>query len=200
MICRSCSAIAATEASFPGHCAHKPLGKVQTVHPCSKPKRDASSARASTTILLRSPRTPMEAGSNRVSAFSSSTAIHFSALTPFWFCFAGSSPRAAAMQVAIHRRKLPAASSSFLLEVVGTCGSCPNSRRCSRQSVQRSKVSQHTGHAKRLRLRAATESLVALAGCGASLRRISIRVPRRKRARKRADGASSSSSISTWSR
>ena len=27
-----------------------------------------------------------------------------------WFCFAGSSPRAAAMQVAIHRRKLPAAS------------------------------------------------------------------------------------------
>ena len=27
-----------------------------------------------------------------------------------WFCFAGSSPRAAAMQVAIHQRKLPAAS------------------------------------------------------------------------------------------
>ena len=27
-----------------------------------------------------------------------------------WFCFAGSSPRVAAMQVAIHRRKLPAAS------------------------------------------------------------------------------------------
>lgn len=29
----------------------RPLGKVQTVQPCSKPKRDASSARHSTTVL-----------------------------------------------------------------------------------------------------------------------------------------------------